>query len=152
MNPMRTFATPDYLILSYRPDLDFVVARWLRPVSGAETRQGYQLILAAGQECHCPYWLLDGRRRQPADADTTRWGLEEFFPRLRTALGQPVFMSQLLSPLYQALTDTQPAFQQAEQGPNRTYEMRRFNDETRAVQWLQQQQMSRPAEAITPVQ
>ncbi|MBT9392385.1 hypothetical protein KLP40_04350 [Hymenobacter sp. NST-14] len=140
---MRAFATPDYLDLSYRSDLNFIVARWLRPVSGSETRQGYQLIVEAGQACQCPYWLLDGRRRQPADAETTHWGLHEFFPRLHVALGQPVFMSQLLSPTYQALTDAQPAFQQAEQAPAQTYRMQRFNDETRAVHWLQQQQLPR---------
>ena len=143
---MRLFTTPDYLSLSYRPDLDFLVARWLRPVSGDETRQGYRLILEAAQACACPFWLLDGRRRYPADAETTRWGLEEFFPQLYATLGQQVFMSQLLSPSYQTLTDALPAFQQAEQAVGRTYQMRRFNDETQAVGWLQQHQGLRTTE------
>ncbi|OWP63043.1 hypothetical protein CDA63_10935 [Hymenobacter amundsenii] len=137
---MQTFLSPDYLSLAYRSDLNFLVGRWLRPVSGDETRQGYALILQAAQQCACPYWLLDGRRRPPADAETTRWGLEEFFPSLNATFGQLVFMSQLLSPDYQALTDAQPAFQVAEQSPARTYQMRRFNDENQAVRWLQQQQ------------
>lgn len=141
---MREFAAPDYLSLHYRSDLNFLVARWLRPVSDAETRQGYHLILAAAGECGCPYWLLDGRRRRPAEAHTTRWGLEEFFPQLGAALGQPVFLSQLLSPDYQALTSAQEAFRQAEQpapaNSSRGYHMARFNDENRAVGWLRQQQ------------
>lgn len=140
---MRVFASPDYLTLQYRSDLNFLVARWMRPVSDAETRQGYALILAAARDCQSPYWLLDGRRRPAAEPATTRWGLEEFFPQLGAALGQVVFMSQLLSPSYQALTDTQVVFQQAEQqGPVLGYHMRRFNDETQAVNWLRQQQQS----------
>ena len=137
---MRTFAAPDFLSLTHRSDLDFLVARWLRPVTGEETRLGYHLILAAAQECGCAYWLLDGRRRPPADAETTRWGLEEFFPQLAGKMGQPVYMSQLLSPDYQQLTDELPAFQAADYDLTRTYQMGRFNDETRAVQWLQQVQ------------
>lgn len=137
---MRTFTTPDFITITYRADLDFLVARWLQPVSGAETRVGYQLILAAAQECACPYWLLDGRRRQPADAETTQWGLTEFFPSLSLRLGKPVFLSQLLSPTYQLLTEALPAFATADTDPTRSYHMRRFNDETQAVRWLQEQQ------------
>ncbi|WP_019946646.1 hypothetical protein [Hymenobacter aerophilus] len=138
---MRTFAAPDYLSLQFRSDLNFLVTRWLRPVSDAETRAGYRLILAAARECNCPFWLLDVRRRPPAEPATTRWGLQEFFPQLGAALGQTVYMSQLLSPTYQAQTDNELAFQQAEQqGPAQGYHMRRFNDETKAVNWLRQQQ------------
>lgn len=140
---MRIFTAPDYLTLTYRSDLNFLVARWMRPVSGAETREGYQLILAAAQECNCPYWLLDGRRRLPADEETTQWGLTEFFPQLSQRLGMPVFLSQLLSPSYQLLTQALPMFQAAESDPVAPYHMRRFNDETQAVSWLQQQQAAR---------
>ncbi|TGD80397.1 hypothetical protein [Hymenobacter wooponensis] len=134
---MRTFTAPDYLTLTYRSDLKFLVARWLRPVSNAETREGYQLILEAAQQSDCPYWLLDGRRRTPADPETTAWGLNEFFPTLSPTLGSTVYMSQLLSPFYQQLTHTIEAFERADTDPTRTYQMRRFNDETHAVQWLQ---------------
>lgn len=138
--PMQHFPSPDYLTLTYRSDLHFLVARWQRPVSGAETREGYQHILEAALLCQCPYWLLDGRRRTPADAETTNWGLNEFFPTLSTHMGQTVFMSQLLSPTYQMLTMDLPAFAEADANPDRTYFMRRFNDETSAVEWLQQAQ------------
>ncbi|MBC8083947.1 MAG: hypothetical protein H7Z21_12110 [Hymenobacter sp.] len=133
---MHQFSTPDYLSIAYRDDLRMLVARWLRPASAAETQEGYQLILQAGQRFQCPFWLLDGRRRLPADAETTRWGLYEFFPRLSRQLGQQVCLSQLLSPHYQQLTDSIPLFQQLENLPGQTYQMRRFNDEAHAVQWL----------------
>lgn len=58
---MLTFPAPDFLSLTYRPDLNFLVVRWLRPVSGAETRTGYELILATAKQCNCPYWLAARR-------------------------------------------------------------------------------------------
>ncbi|TGE04584.1 hypothetical protein [Hymenobacter fodinae] len=137
---MQTFTAPDYITLTYRSDLKFLVARWQRPVTNTETREGYHLILHAAQQCDCPYWLLDGRRRTPADPETTAWGLNEFFPSLRDKLGSTVYMSQLLSPFYQQLTHTIEAFERADTDPTRTYQMRRFNDETNAVQWLQEAQ------------
>lgn len=141
---MQTLTTTDFLTIVYRPDLRFLVARWQRPVSGAETRDGYQQILAAAMQCQCPYWLLDGRRRTPADEQTTNWGLQEFFPSLSTRLGQTVYMSQLLSPSYQMLTMALPVFAEAEANLDNTYQMRRFNDETRAVEWLQWAQQQNP--------
>lgn len=132
---MQKYSTPEYLTITYRDDLRMLVARWLRPTSSAETREGYHYILKASVYFKCPYWLLDGRRRLPADDETTNWGLFEFFPQLSTQVGQQVCMSQLLSPTYQQVTDAMPAFQQLESMPL-TYKMRRFNDEAQAVDWL----------------
>jgi hypothetical protein len=132
---MQRFSTPDYITITYRPDLSMLVARWLRPASSTETREGYHYILKAGLHFKCPYWLLDGRRRLPADAETTDWGLFEFFPRLSPQMGQQVCLSQLLSPSYQQATESTPVFQELERTPQ-TYLMRRFDDEARAVEWL----------------
>ena len=133
---MQAFTVSDYLHIVHRPDLSMLVARWLRPVSAAETREGYLQILEAARQSHCPYWLLDGRRRLPADAETTRWGFEEYFPHLRAQVGQVVFLSQLISPAYQQVTHTIAAFQQNEHNPSPAYRMRLFNDEAQAVAWL----------------
>ena len=144
---MQKFSTPDYLTITYRGDLGMLVARWLRPVSSAETREGYHFILKAGRHFSCPYWLLDSRRRLPADAETTDWGLFEFFPQISPQMGQRVYLSQLLSPSYQQVTQSLPVFQQLESTPQ-TYQMRRFNDEAQAVAWLRasQQHALQPSE------
>ncbi len=134
---MQKFPTPDYITIIYRDDLRMLVARWLRPASPAETREGYHFILRAGIHFKCPFWLLDGRRRLPADAETTKWGLFDFFPQLSEQMGQRVCMSQLLSPSYQQVTDSMPVFQQLE-STSQTYQMRRFNDEAQAVEWLRE--------------
>ena len=135
---MQHFSAPEYLSISYRDDLRMLVARWMRPVSSPETQEGYHTILAAGQHFRCPFWLLDSRRRLPADEQTTQWGLYEFFPQLSAKLGSKVYMSQLLSPSYQLLTEAIPAFKQLETQPSQSYLMRRFNDEAQAVQWLRE--------------
>jgi len=135
---MQVYPSPDYLVIAYRNDLQLLVARWLRPVSPIETREGYELILQAAQHFGTPFWLLDGRRRLPADEPTTQWGLHEFFPTLSAQLGQQVCMSQLLSPYYQAITEAMPVFQELERQPAQLYRMRRFNDEALAVEWLRE--------------
>ncbi|WBA42929.1 hypothetical protein [Hymenobacter canadensis] len=135
---MHALLDSDYLSITFRPDLDMLVARWLREVSGSETREGYHQILAAARQTSCPFWLLDGRRRTPADAETTQWGFQEFFPTLSSQLGQNVFLSQLLSPFYQQITQALPVFQENEASTTHTYTMRRFNDEASAVAWLRE--------------
>jgi hypothetical protein len=138
---MQQFSSPDYLSIAYRHDLRMLVARWLRPVSATETKEGYQSILQAGQHFQCPFWLLDARRRLPADAETTTWGLHQFFPTLSVQLGQHVCLSQLISPSYHQVTDTIPAFKEVEAQLNSSFQMRRFNDEAQAVQWLNECQL-----------
>lgn len=133
---MHAIPVSDYLSITFRPDLNMLVARWLREISASETREGYHQILAAARQVNCPFWLLDGRRRKPADAETTQWGFQEFFPTLSGLLGQQVFLSQLLSPFYQQITQALPVFQESEDNTAHTYHMRRFNDEASAVAWL----------------
>lgn len=133
---MHTIFVSDYLTVTFRPDLNMLVARWLREVSGNETREGYHQILALARQTNCPFWLLDGRRRKPADEETTKWGFQDFFPKLRNDLGKEVFLSQLLSPYYQQITQALPVFQESEANAAHTYYMRRFNDEASAVAWL----------------
>jgi hypothetical protein len=139
---MLSLTASDYLSVSFRSDLNMLVVRWLREVSAPETREGYHQVLAAARQTNCPYWLLDGRRRKPADAATTQWGFQEFFPTLRSQLGQDAFLSQLLSPYYQQITQELPVFQENETSPTQTYHMRRFNDEASAVQWLRECQQA----------
>ena len=140
---MHTYASSDYLLISYRSDLNMLVARWQRPVTGAETRAGYEQILEAARQYRCPYWLLDGRRRHPVDAETTNWSVQDFFQNLHIWLGEQVYLSQLLSPSYQQLTQAMPVYQENESNPAQTYQMRRFNDEAQAVRWLSRCQQAK---------
>ena len=58
MNPVRV---DDFLDISYRADLDVLMARWLRPVELPELQAGYEQILAAAQAGAGRRWLGDVR-------------------------------------------------------------------------------------------
>ena len=53
----------DYLEISYRADLDLIIARWLIPIELPKMRQGDQLLLEAARAGNCRRWLLNVRRR-----------------------------------------------------------------------------------------
>ncbi|MBO0358892.1 hypothetical protein J0X19_13120 [Hymenobacter sp. BT186] len=64
------FTCSDFLTISYNCDTQLLVGRWLRPVTEAEARQGYNdlLLVAKRQQAH--YWLLDIRRRNRSAPET----------------------------------------------------------------------------------
>lgn len=89
---------PDFLQLRYRPDLRTLAARWQRPVSPAEFRQGYAAMLAAAETVGCWCWLVDLRSRTaPAPAEW-QWLLADFLPQLPGRLGAGVYLGVLLPP------------------------------------------------------
>ena len=89
---------PEFLQLRYRPDLRTLAARWQRPVSPAEFRQGYAAMLAAAEVAGCWCWLVDLRSRTaPAEAEF-HWFMADFLPRLPGRLGGGVCLGMLLPP------------------------------------------------------
>ena len=60
---MSPLLVEDYLEISYRADLDFLIARWLIPIELPRMQQGNQLLLEAARAGHCRHWMLDVRRR-----------------------------------------------------------------------------------------
>lgn len=88
----------DFLELRYRADLQLLVARWHRPVSTAELRQGYYAILRLAREVNCACWQVDLRSRNaPAEADR-RWLTDEFLTSAAQRLDGPVCLGYLLTP------------------------------------------------------
>ena len=107
MIPFIPASTPDFLALSYRPDLHLLVSRWRRPVSDAELRAGYRATLALAQAVGCPFWQLDLRGRNAPEPATQQWLTEIFWPSLATQLATPACLGYLLSP--QLLRQLAPA-------------------------------------------
>ncbi len=91
----------DFLRLAYRPDVHQLVARWRRPVSGAELRRGYRALLAA-ETAACPYWVVDVRGRNALDAAATHWFTDTFLPLLPARLASPVYLACLAAPRHLA--------------------------------------------------
>lgn len=122
-------AEADFLELRYRPDVQYLVARWHRPVSGAELRQGYYAILRLAREVNCTRWKVDLRSRNaPAEADR-HWLAAEFLAQAARRLDGPVCLGYLLTPsLLAQLGAPTP-------GPNR---IAFFSEEGPLTEWLMQ--------------
>ena len=88
----------DFLELRYRPDVQFLVARWRRPVSAAELRQGYYAILRLAREVNCTCWKVDLRSRNAPDEADRRWLTADFLTSAAQRLDGPVCLGYLLSP------------------------------------------------------
>jgi hypothetical protein len=88
----------DFLELRYRPDVQYLVARWRRPVSSAELRQGYYAMLRLAREVSCTCWKVDLRSRNAPDETDRRWVNTEFLARAAQRLDGPVCLGYLLTP------------------------------------------------------
>ncbi|UOQ80535.1 hypothetical protein [Hymenobacter sp. 5414T-23] len=89
---------PDYLTISYRPDLEVLVGRWMRQVSFSEMCQGYYLLLQAAERHQCRQWLIDVRRRYNTDREGAHWMVTEFLPTVAPRLGGRTHLAYLLAP------------------------------------------------------
>ena len=88
----------DFLELRYRPDMQVLVARWRRPVSAAELRQGYYAILRLAREVNCACWQVDLRSRNAPGEEDRRWLTTDFLTRAAQRLDGPVCLAYLLTP------------------------------------------------------
>ncbi|QIX62577.1 hypothetical protein HER32_15910 [Hymenobacter sp. BT18] len=135
----HTLSTPDYQ-LQYRPDLQLLILRWLRPLSLPDMQASCRQLLALALECQCAHWLLDGRREGPINLPVTQWLTEEFFPEaVRSLAPHPLFLAALRSParLQQLSSDTTvaPAVHRA-LAPEQPYHTAVFLTEAEALAWL----------------
>ena len=140
-NPLPTSPRPeaDFLELRYRPDVQLVVARWRRPVSAAELRQGYYAILRLAREVNCACWKVDLRSRNAPDEADRRWVNTEFLTRAAQRLDGPVCLGYLLTPSLLAQLGTPT------DGPNR---VAFFSEEGPLTDWLMQCQGSQASRAV----
>ncbi|WBA41033.1 hypothetical protein [Hymenobacter canadensis] len=132
--------TPDFLALSHRPDLQVLVARWMRVISLAEMRQGYELLLLAAAQHRCRQWLIDARRRNNTDREGAIWMVQEFLPRLQGQLGGRTALAYLLPPVHLRDQQADAAFPPARFFDDKPFVAERFTDERQALDWLQQVQ------------
>ncbi|MDQ2769772.1 MAG: hypothetical protein M3Y54_04655 [Bacteroidota bacterium] len=142
MSSLRALQQPPpyagYLSLTYWPDAPRLEARWLRPVSSAEYRAGYQSLLAKALETDCSFWLVDVRRRtSPSEADGC-WLLNEFMPQLPGSLGGSLFIGTLYPPGFVA--PPSPAHPRVPDAhvPAPNLLLRNFSDEELLTHWLRQ--------------
>ncbi|RYU79715.1 hypothetical protein [Hymenobacter persicinus] len=132
----RTPYTTDILEITFRTDTGLLIGRWMRPVSPAEMRTGYETMLAAALHYDCRHWLLDIRRRSHSDEETARWVTEEFLPQAAGQLHGTLYMSVLLSPTYLYEVNSRPTLAALPVETHRSYRIQYFTDEREANDWL----------------
>lgn len=136
--PNRPQPEADFLELRYRADLQLLVARWRRPVSAAELRQGYRATLRLAREVKCPFWQVDLRSRNAADPADRQWLTAEFLTRAAQRLAGPVCLGYLLTPSLLAQMG----------GPTAsTNQVAFFSEEGPLTTWLTQCQHCHPGRA-----
>ena len=147
MSSLRALQQPpfyaDYLCLTYRPEAPRLEARWLRPVSSAEYRQGYEALLAKACETDCHFWLVDIRRRNSPTAADGRWLMAEFMPQVAANLSGSVFVGSLFPPDFvEPPGPVHPTVPNAYQ-PAPHLLLRSFSAEQDLTRWLQQCRLTR---------
>ena len=133
---MKPILVRDFLEISYRPDLDLLLGRWLRPIELEEMQHGYQLLLDAAVAGGCRQWLLDVRRRQNTHQVGAQWMLSTFLPQLAPRLGGRTRLAYLMAPAYLRDADADAAFPPATYFEGKPFVGERFIEESAALNWL----------------
>jgi len=139
---MHPILVQDFLEISYRPDADLLLGRWLRPIELAELQRGYELLLDAAVAGGCRRWLLDVRRRQNTHQVGAAWMVGTLLPQLAPRLGGRTRLAYLMAPAYLRDAAADAAFPTAAYFADKPFVGERFTEEQAALAWLQQ-----PAEA-----
>ena len=133
---MKPILVQDFLEISYRPDLNLLLGRWLRPIELEEMQHGYQLLLDAAVAGDCRQWLLDVRRRQNTHQVGAQWMLSNFLPQLAARLGGRTRLAYLMAPTYLRDADADAAFPPATYFEGKPFVGERFIEENTALDWL----------------
>lgn len=138
-------AIPDFLQVTYRPDLNILLVRWMRQVSLEEMQQGYLYLLDVAVEHQCRQWLLDARRRFNTDRAGARWMVDSFLPSLYAHLGGRTYLAYLLVPVIMRDVEADAAFPPPSYFEDKPFIGERFIDERAAVEWLEAGRQQQPA-------
>ena len=134
----ETLAVADHLTLTYRPDMEVLIARWKRPVTLEELQVGYRCLADEAERCNTVRWLLD-TRPLAISTEAGRWVNDVFYPTLAARFDRPVRMAYMIPPgsRHQLQTNTEMTellvrFQQS----MHPYVFELFDQEGDAQRWL----------------
>lgn len=133
---MSPIFVQDFLEISYRSDLNLLLARWLRPIELSEMQYGYDLLLDAAATSGCRQWLLDVRRRQNTHHVGAQWMMATFLPQLAPRLGGRTRLAYLMAPVYLRNEVADAAFPTAAYFVDKPFVSERFIEENTALTWL----------------
>lgn len=122
----------DFLDLSYRDDVCFIINRILRPLAPTEAQEAYALMLDAARQHGCQHWLIDLRRNPTYQPEL----LTTFFPQPTDQPGKLTYLAYLVSPMLLAEITNQAATPLPTHYDNLPFRVQLFVDELEAQQWL----------------
>ncbi|WP_022822184.1 hypothetical protein [Hymenobacter norwichensis] len=93
----ETLLIADHLTLTYRPDLEVLIARWHRYVTLNELQLGYRSLADEAERRSTVRWLLDTRALS-INAEAGRWVNDVFYPTLAARFNRPVRMAYMVPP------------------------------------------------------
>ena len=134
------FTSSDFLSISYNSDTQILVGRWLRQVTPAEARQGYNELLAVAKRQQARYWLLDIRRRSRSSPETLSWLLNTYYAILVAELGPPVCMAYFMSPDLRKDFEVDGTVPEPATYAGKAFRMNQCTTESEAMDWLLQEQ------------
>jgi hypothetical protein len=93
----ETLSIGNHLTLTYRPDLEVLIARWHRYVTLTELQLGYRSLADEAERRNTVRWLLDTRALS-INAEAGRWVNDVFYPTLAARFNRPVRMAYMVPP------------------------------------------------------
>lgn len=131
----------NYLLISFREDLDVLFLRWQIPVSSEELRAGYVEALARAEGLKAGYWLFDVRSRGMVSDEDEAWLLNHFFAMAEKKLGYTNSYAYLVSPSHYTHTRKTIGIDKLAHFSVLT-KIRLFTSEKDALQWLSQRRQA----------
>lgn len=128
----HTLPARDFLDLTYRDDVCFIINRILRPLAPTEAQEAYALMLDAANQHGCQHWLIDLRRHTSYQPEL----LTTFFPQPGDQPDKVTYLAYLVTPMLLAEVESQDATPLPAHYDNLPFRVQLFVDELAAQEWL----------------
>ena len=127
----------DVFALSYEPEPNLLVGRWLRDVADRSLLPPQEeLLTAALQHNHCRFWLLDMRSQDAFTPLLLEWLGDLLARQVVSVLGSPVFMACVSDERHRAEIESISTETLLRQQAEHEFYPYFFHDETDARAWL----------------
>ena len=127
----------DVFALSYEPDPNLLVGRWLRDVADRSLLPPQEELLSAAlQHNNCRFWLLDMRTQDTFSPVLLDWLSQLLAQQVVSVLGSPVFMACVADESHRAEIEGIGTETLLRQQAEHEFYPYFFHDEAAAREWL----------------
>jgi hypothetical protein len=127
----------EFLVTTYREDLDILVCRWSGLQDSKHLRNCYRLIFNKAKDLQYHCWLIDIRGRDKASQEDFDWYFTTFLPEEVAGLQGRNFLAYLVTPSHYNYIQEMETFNKFEKvGRVSSLSTRFFQSEQEAIDWL----------------